>query len=341
MTGAAADYEKFARAALPNYHLESASLTLLSLSENGTFLAETNEKRVVLRVHRPGYQSLKEIESELAWMESVRRDSPIETPRVIETVDGRPVVEVRLGADVRLVDVFAFVPGKMADEDDSGISFSDLGAITAKLHEHVRQWKPPATFTRFRWDVDTMLGPRGRWGDWRNAPALTSSDRAAIEEAERQVIAHLERFGTGPDRFGLVHADLRLTNLMVHEGRITVIDFDDCGWSWFLTDLAAVVSWIEDTPEARTIVDEWLHGYLRVRPIEDRALAEIPTFIMLRRLMLTAWIGTHPESDPARNLGHSFASGTAELARTYVTDPTWFHIDPLATAAREPGTRSC
>lgn len=329
----AADYERFAHAALPHYQLDSATVTLLSFSENGTFLVETEDRREVLRVHRPGYHPLAAIESELDWIESIRRHSAIATPQVIPAADGRRVVEARIGDDVCLVDLFAFVPGTVAEEDVSGISFHDLGAITAALHDHVRQWTPPAEFTRFRWDLETMLGAGGRWGDWRDAPALSASDAATIEKAERKVVDRLTRYGNGPERFGLVHADLRMSNLMVHEGKITVIDFDDCGWSWYFTDLGAVVSFIEDTPEAQHIVEDWLAGYSRVRPIAADDLAEIPTFVMLRRLMLTAWIGTHPDSEPAHTLGHRYASGTAALAQAYLDDPSWFRVGTAASTA--------
>ena len=324
---AADDYERFAHAALAHYRLESATVTLLSISENGTFLVETDDRREVLRVHRPGYHSLAAIESELDWMDSVRRGSSIRTPQVIAAADGRRVVEVRIGDDVRLVDMFTFVPGTIAEDDASDISFGDLGAITATLHEHVRQWTPPPAFTRFRWDLDTMLGADGRWGNWRDAPSLSTADADTIEKAEREVIDRLVHYGTAPERFGLIHADLRMSNLMVHQGNITVIDFDDCGWSWYLADLGAVVSFIEDSPAAPRIIGDWLAGYRRIRPIEASDLAEIPTFVMLRRLMLTAWIGTHPESEPARTLGHQYASGTAALAQAYLTDPSWFRFE--------------
>lgn len=155
---AVADYERFARVALPMYQLESATVTLLSYSENGTFLVESETGRQVLRVHRPGYHSLAAIESELDWMESLRSDSAITTPQVIPAPDGRRVVEARIGDDVCLVDMFTFVEGTIAEDDASDISFSELGAITATLHEHVQRWQRPETFTRFRWDLGTMLG---------------------------------------------------------------------------------------------------------------------------------------------------------------------------------------
>lgn len=327
MSGTATDYEPFARAALPRYGLENARLSLLSFSENATYLAELNDERVVLRVHRPDYNGPAEVESELAWMESVRMTSSIRTPELRRARDGSSVIAVILGDEERLVDVFEFIPGISAEDEESGISFRELGAITAALHHHVQSWVPPARFVRFRWDLDSMIGNAARWGDWRDAPNLTASDREVIEAAERVIRERIDRFGTSPDRFGLVHSDLRMSNLIVHEGEIIVIDFDDCGWSWFLTDLAAVTTWNEATPGAHSTIEEWLRGYLSVGQLDDAAIAEIPTFIMLRRLTVTAWLGTHPESEPAQTLAAHFASETASLARRYLDDPTWFAFD--------------
>ena len=45
-----------------------------------------------------------------------------------------------------------------------------------------------------------------------------------------------------------MHADIRLANLLVDGEHVRVIDFDDCGWSWFMYDFATTVSFIEDHP---------------------------------------------------------------------------------------------
>ncbi len=56
------------------------------------------------------------------------------------------------------------------------------------------------------------------------------------------------RTARGRERFGLVHADIRLANLLVDGEHVRVIDFDDCGFSWFMYDFATTVSFIEDHP---------------------------------------------------------------------------------------------
>ncbi|MFD0889173.1 phosphotransferase enzyme family protein, partial [Streptosporangium algeriense] len=130
----------------------------------------------------------------------------------------------------------------------------------------------------------------------------------------------LRRFGRGPERYGLIHADLRLANLLVTgDGEPSVIDFDDCGFGWYLYDLAAALSFIEHDPRVPELVDSWLRGYRAVAPLPARDEAEIWTFIMFRRLLLVAWIGTHTGVDTAAGLGAAYTEGTCELAERYLS----------------------
>ena len=46
--------------------------------------------------------------------------------------------------------------------------------------------------------------------------------------------------------------------------------------------------------------------------------AEIPTFVMLRRLLLVAWIGSHAETDLAKSMGLPYTQGTLGLCETYL-----------------------
>ncbi|MCX2710697.1 phosphotransferase enzyme family protein [Mycolicibacterium sp. J2] len=327
MPGLPADHERFARAALGACGRDlDTPLRLLSLSENATYLVADDDP-IVLRVHRPGYHSLAAIRSELAWMAALRAETMVDTPELVRSEAGHEVVTAEVDGRELFVDAVTLIPGCTAEEVPDAVGFGTLGELTAIMHEHVQHWSVPDGFTRFRWDLDDILGPGARWGDWRAAPALADADRAVVTRAVHRITEELVEFGTGADRFGLIHADLRLSNLMVDpaapSGGITVIDFDDAGWGWHLADLGAVVSWIEDTPEAERIVGEWLRGYQKVRRLPDEHLALIPTFVMLRRIQLTAWIASHADADAAIAIGPGYAVGTARLAERYLNDDSW------------------
>jgi Ser/Thr protein kinase RdoA (MazF antagonist) len=128
----------------------------------------------------------------------------------------------------------------------------------------------------------------------------------------------LERLGEGAEVFGLVHADLRLANLLVDGDHLRVIDFDDCGFSWFLYDFATSISFIEHEPVVPDLERAWCRGYRRARILTAGHEAQIPTFVVLRRVLLTAWLASHAEVPLARELGASYTAGTVRLAEEWL-----------------------
>jgi Ser/Thr protein kinase RdoA (MazF antagonist) len=300
--------------ALPLYGLpRDTPLALLNRSENETWRAAD----LILRLHRPGYHSGKEIASELAWLTALQ-DLP--GLRAVKPVAGRQGLVTKL--DGRFIVGFAPIDGhELQPGDDLARWFGPLGEITARLHLHARSWTPPADFTRKRWDVDTILGPRPHWGHWHQAPGLDAQGRNLLDRATAELARRLTGYGTGPKVFGLIHADLRLANLMVDAKGLTAIDFDDCGFGWWAYDLASALSFIETDPRLPDLIARWCDGYTRIAPLgpEDRAM--IPALIFLRRVLLTAWLATRADSDTARALGGpAFTQGTLLLAEGFLTD---------------------
>lgn len=130
----------------------------------------------------------------------------------------------------------------------------------------------------------------------------------------------LQTFGDGPDRFGLIHADLRLTNLLLDGDDIYVIDFDDCGFGWYLYDLGSAVSFIEHWPQIPDMVASWADGYRTIAPLGVEEERELQTFIMFRRLLLVAWIGSHASTETAQEMGEEYTTTSCTLAEQYLSE---------------------
>jgi Ser/Thr protein kinase RdoA (MazF antagonist) len=113
---------------------------------------------------------------------------------------------------------------------------------------------------------------------------------------------------------------LRPANLLVDGDRLWVIDFDDCGFSWFLYDFAAAISFLEHEPDVPDLLDAWIEGYSTIAELTDDDIAMMPVFIMLRRMLLTAWIASHPETATARRMGEDYTHGTVALARAFLAE---------------------
>jgi Ser/Thr protein kinase RdoA (MazF antagonist) len=149
---------------------------------------------------------------------------------------------------------------------------------------------------------------------------MGAEERRLLDRLDATIARRLQAYGHSPDRFGLVHADIRLANLLVDGEHVRVIDFDDCGFSWFMYDFATAVSFIEDHPRVPELRAAWLEGYRSTAPLDDADAAELETFVMLRRLLLVAWIGSHHTfATEAAELGAGFTAGTCTLAERYLS----------------------
>jgi Ser/Thr protein kinase RdoA (MazF antagonist) len=296
-------------------------VTLLTISENATFRAEDPERErpLILRVHRPGYHTEREIESELAWIDSLRRERVVDTPAPLERWRGGKIASFAHGDDMRHVVAFEFMEGAEPSPDESLVAgFERLGGISARLHGHVRDWRAPEGFVRKVWNFETTVGPTPHWGDWRAALGLTKEGTAVLERTAAELQVRLAAYGAGLNRFGLIHADLRLANLLVDGERLGVIDFDDSGFGWYVYDFAAAISFLEHEPFVDELADAWARGYRTVAPLSAEEEAAIPTFVMLRRLLLTAWVASHAETPTAQAVGEPYTDGTLALAERFL-----------------------
>lgn len=316
--------QRGAESVAPQWGLSpQTTVRLLTISENATFRADdpTRGAPLILRVHRPGYHDRAEIESELAWIEALRAEGVVATPEPLRTRQGARLAAFDHDGALRHVAAFAFMTGREPDAGgDLAAGFALLGATSARLHDHARRWTPPPGFARKTWDFETTIGAAPHWGDWRASLGLAPEGAAILERCAADLRDRLAAYGAGPQRFGLIHADLRLANLLAEGDRLGVIDFDDCGFGWFVYDFAAAVSFLEHEPCIPDLAAAWTEGYRRVAPLPADDAAMIPAFVMLRRMMLTAWIASHAETPTAQDAGlAAYTEGTVALAERHLT----------------------
>jgi len=306
-------------------NLSGADIRLINHSENQTFQIDTPAQgSYTLRVHRVGYQSPASIDSELAWLMALRRDTALAIPQPVPGTDGQLLQTFATTQGERLAVLFRHIPGREPTPDSNldGL-FVTLGGYAATMHNHVRRWQRPAGFQRQVWQAQTILDADGAWGDWRIAPGVNHANRPVLDQLEAVLWQRLADYGTDPDRYGLIHADMRLGNLLVDGSKVSLIDFDDCGFCWFTYDFAAAISFHETNAAIPAFRAAWLRGYQAVRPLSGEDIAAMDSMVMLRRMALLAWIGSHAETSLAEQHREGFADGTAELAERYLRGPLW------------------
>lgn len=315
---------------------ERIRLKLIAVSENATFRLDVDgAPYAVLRVHRPGYVDPGQIRSELQWVQALGEGTDVRVPTVLPLGGGDLVLTFsRSEADGAPADeapwhvvAFAFIQGEVLEDiidtlPDPASYYRRIGATTAAFHDQQLRWSRPEGFDRFQWRVEDMLGETSRWGDWRGAQ-LTAGQLEILEEAERAALEHISDMTPGDAGWGLIHADLRPSNIMIHDDVLTVIDFDDCGGGWLLYDFASAFSFIEHEPYVPQIAKEWIAGYRTVRELSEADVKHACALSMLRRLTMLGWTTTHREDALPPAIWAAQVPGSVDVAQNYLRSQTW------------------
>ena len=304
---------------------DATSVEPLSESENKVYLVSDPERpdRYVIRINsgRLAYHVPPSIAAELTWLMALRRDTDIVVPAVLSAKDGS-LVQTVTAPDLdkpRHAVVYSFLSGTEPPEDALIPGFERLGEISARMHLHAKSWSPPSGFTRHSWTPEVILSDRVHWGPWQKGVEGQEEAVQLLSRLDAAVRERLSSLPTDREHFGLIHADLRLANLLDNGERTAIIDFDDCGYGWYLFDLAAALSFLEERPDVPELIASWLQGYRKVAPLPGALEAEIPTLIMLRRLQLLGWVGYQRQHlDFAREIAPRFVADSCRLAEDYL-----------------------
>ncbi len=262
-------------------------IRLAARRENIVWRAEDARGAFALRLHRPGYRDADQLLSELQWMDALAQGG-LNVPRPVPSRAGALVQEV---GDT-LVDLLTWLPGapigsqgQLAVADRVGLC-RDLGNLLARLHAISDAWSPPPGFSRPKWDRAGLLGDRPLWGPFWDNPDLSEAQRATLLAARAKADAHLAAIEPGLDA-GLIHADALSENILIHEGALSLIDFDDGGWGFRDFDLATFLMRFLPASDYPALRAALLEGYATRRAVDPGTL---DLFILLRALTYPGWI---------------------------------------------------
>lgn len=315
-----------------------AELDLITVSENATFmlLLDGNPEGVV-RVSQPGYVGGPEaVASEISWLNALHNIDGVNLINPVPTVRGAFVTKIRDGNGIGWTVISTkFVEGTVLEDlENPAPYYRTIGRWAAMFHDQSRHWHAPYGFTRFNWDLSNMVGPSPRWGRWENAK-LTIAQKELCDRALWKAMDVVMKVPRTNETWGLIHADLRPSNVIKgidagisESGRacdkLTVIDFDDAGYSWYLYDYAASLSFIEHEPYAPELAQSWVSGYEQIAGrFSDIELDTMSALSMIRRLQMLGWTTNHREDALPDGLSSQQAPGSVACAERYLADSLW------------------
>ncbi len=299
---------------LEKFPIRAERLCLVAMAENVTFRVTGGRDGAsyVLRLHRPGYHDIAELNSERVWVRALA-ETGIAVPLSIPATSGQDYVTVSIPAtgEIRHAGLTQWIEGRVVAEIEHTAGtrwlepyFAQLGTIMASMHNQASTWLVPVPFRRHAFDADGLMGEAPFWGRFWEHEALTAKERRTLLDIRERIYGTLDHYGRDPTTFSMIHADLHLDNLVVNGHRLTVIDFDDAGFGWHQYDIAVALyhsypggrADAGDAAGNRARVERaFLDSYRAARPITEEALALIPMFRLIRGMAIIGWKHQRPE----------------------------------------------
>ena len=286
--------------ALAEWDLDGARIDPIGISENASFRVDGPGKRYVLRIHRPGYHTLAELESEQVWTAALS-EAGLDVPVPVRTRDNRGYATLPLDGGERHVGLLEWVDGELMgrimDREPSTFAehFHAIGRIAAAIHNQSSAWTVPNGFQRHRFDVEGFIGDGAFWGPFWDIPQLTDAQRDVLGNARQTIADELARLDDSTRKFSLIHADLHPHNVVVGEQGLHLIDFDDSGFGWHHYELAVVLYRYRDLDRFNDMQAALIDGYRERRPLTDADVAKLPLFFLIRTLVHLGWRADRPE----------------------------------------------
>ncbi|MCY4128860.1 MAG: phosphotransferase [Gammaproteobacteria bacterium] len=275
--------------AVEDFGFRSGELRLVSHYVNTVFRLTTDAGRYVVRAHRAANRTASEIASELAWLDSLSLEQDISVPRVHKTLDGEAIAIAPVtDEETELpISILGWVSGRTIGDEKHPRDFRELGRMIASLHRHAQIWSPSASFDRptydsksiFRLDFQVRMAKILGFNDARPIIEALSTLRQRLESVESEL-------GSTSDVFGLVHGDLSFGNVLFGNSGAIPIDFDDCGFGYYLHDFSVPLAggWVKPGFDER--YQAFVTGYRQRHELPRDLLQHVPVFLGLRSAQL-------------------------------------------------------
>jgi len=305
---------KLAEVALDEYGMTGANLTFQHYGGN-----------VIFRVEMPGLGSSKDecgyyipnrynlriltmnnpqfTLSEMTWLAALRHEAGLPVPEPVPTLDGKLLTTVTMPGvpQGKVISLMRWVDGRQLPEKRLNVPHVRAwGQLVGRLHRFASNWIPPNDFKRFHWDWEGLLG---------NGVLQTSVDELIasmpieLQEPFKQVSQQTKdvmgKLGKGPDAYGMIHTDMFIENLLFKAGEPRVIDFEDCGFGYWMFDIGVALAqfrWLENWSQIR---DAFLEGYTELYPLPVVQLEQLNLFMAAQHATMVLWASAFIKADPA------------------------------------------
>ena len=283
-----------AQQAVALFGYPQAHLTPLAESDNTVFRAdEGNAHSFALRLHTSGRQRAAALTSELIWLGHLAERTDLPVPKPVRSKAGTWLVGVPGKSGALHASMLMWIQGEVLDRPLSVPEAGEAGRLLAHLHLEAERFEPPNGFERPAYTLPAFLNCFSELQASLGRDNLSAEDRIVLQAGLAEIMAQLTQWNNLPGGFGLIHGDLHSGNLIRNGKRLSLIDFDRCGWGPYLLDIAGAVLDMEPGERAAFIA-----GYHRQRPLPEGYTNPVRALMCLSALENLAFLAKRPHEIP-------------------------------------------
>ncbi len=281
------------------YGIQPDDAQILDGFESFIYNVSKNDQDYILRIGHDDRRSPDLVRGEAEFLNHLAAGG-LSVPRVLPSLNEKLVETVPAADGSHFVTaLFTKAPGHPPTKSEwQPTLFKKMGVFLGKLHRLSKRFVPSQPqYRRFdiEDDFDEMLDIAQRH--------LPASDAPVIEAYQGNINA-IRRLPKDPAGYGLCHVDFHGGNFfLTDDGQITLFDFDDCQYAWFIYDVAMALFYTlphdcrkpEQLEAAQSFLREFWSGYRKEYDLDEAWLEEIPMFLRLREIDL--YIAIHRSMD--------------------------------------------
>lgn len=279
------DLEAFSLEILGHYPIKVKSVVSINYEYNATLKVQTADDQLfALRINTNSPRTPENLRAEIAFVRFLAEDGRVKVPAPIENLEGAfytSIFHEPSGRTFHCV-LYSWILGEELEDEPADEQLKALGAAMATMHLVADGFQLPEGSV-----LPTFDDPL-----WWTEDFLLSEKSVLNAEAKELITNALAAIKSGVSEFyvnatpRLIHADMHGGNVLWHEGSLSVIDFDDCGFGLPIQDFATALYYF-DTPEQDAAFKD---GYESIAPIPECSEKEMKMFFLQRRIVLLNYL---------------------------------------------------
>lgn len=278
------------KSVLNRYRIPLADASILDGFESFIFNVRRDGCEYILRIGHSSRRNADLIQGEAEFLNYLRKGG-LSVPQVLRSTNQLLVEKIEAqDGSLFLATLFEKAPGHPPIGTDwCPKLYQSMGRFMGRLHALSKCFQPSRPrYQRFSIVEDfEAMEKAGR-------QHLPAEDQPVLL-AYIDTVAAIQQLPQDPHSYGLCHIDFHGGNFFISDdGQITLFDFDDCQYAWFVYDIAMALFYAIShdctsdaaLQKAKLFLSAFWSGYTAENNLAPAWLDHIPLFLRLREIDL-------------------------------------------------------